>query len=186
MLLCCTNFSSFCDLITWCTLYSHMKRLSGDTIMTLLYTYKAHCVLFIAFHNDVEHSGCSSKKIILVSLVQNLMQPIILRKAAFVATQVISTLHIGMCAYMWAQVKYTIKLRQRLSGYIQVHIKKIEYHEKVNIYCHSFHKVKLIYYVYSLHIEWNISNLYFLRFWWVWLTDNENPKFSVSENLNNT
>ncbi len=27
-----------------------------------------------------------------------------------------------------------------------------------------------------------ISSLYFSTFWWLWLTDNENPKFSVSEN----
>ncbi len=31
---------------------------------------------------------------------------------------------------------------------------------------------------------WNISSLYFLKCWWLWLPDNENPKFSVSENLN--
>ncbi len=30
-----------------------------------------------------------------------------------------------------------------------------------------------IYYIDSLHIEWNISGLYFLKFWWLWLTDNE-------------
>ncbi len=54
--------------------------------------------------------------------------------------------------------------------------------KKVNIFCHSFQKVKPIYYIDSLHIEWNIPNLYMLTFWWLWLTDNENPKCSVSEN----
>ncbi len=39
--------------------------------------------------------------------------------------------------------------------------------------------MKSIYYIDSLHIEWNISSIYFLNFWWLWLTDNENPKFSV-------
>ncbi len=51
-------------------------------------------------------------------------------------------------------------------------------HEKVYIFCHSFQKVKPIYYIDSLNIEWNISSLYFLKFWWLLLTDNENPKFS--------
>ncbi len=60
--------------------------------------------------------------------------------------------------------------------------KKIEYHEKGQYVCHSFQKVKPIYYIDSLHIEWNISSLYFLTFWWLWLTDNKTPKFSVSEN----
>ncbi len=62
----------------------------------------------------------------------------------------------------------------------------IENHEKGQYFCHSFQKVKSIYYIDSLHIEWNISSLYFLEFWWLWLTDNENPKFSVSENWNIT
>ncbi len=44
--------------------------------------------------------------------------------------------------------------------------------------CHSFQKVKPIYYIDALHIEWNISSLYFLTFWWLWLTDNEKTKFS--------
>ncbi len=30
-----------------------------------------------------------------------------------------------------------------------------------------------IYYIDSLHIECNISGLYFLKFWWLWFTDNE-------------
>ncbi len=54
--------------------------------------------------------------------------------------------------------------------------------KKVNIFCYSFQKAKPIYYIDSLHIELNISSLYFLKCWWLWLTDNENPKFSVSEN----
>ncbi len=54
--------------------------------------------------------------------------------------------------------------------------------KKVNIFCHSFLKVKPIYYIDSLHIEWNISSLYLLKFGLLWLTDNENPKLSVSEN----
>ncbi len=43
-------------------------------------------------------------------------------------------------------------------------LKKFEYHEKVNILCHSFQKVKSMYYIDSLHIEWNISSFYFLTF----------------------
>ncbi len=35
----------------------------------------------------------------------------------------------------------------------------------------------------SLHIEWNILSLYFLKLWGLLLTDNENPQFSVSEKL---
>ncbi len=65
---------------------------------------------------------------------------------------------------------------------IQVHLKKWNIMKKVNIFCHSFQKVKPIYYIDALHIEGNISSLYFLIFWWLWLSDNENPKFSVSEN----
>ncbi len=47
--------------------------------------------------------------------------------------------------------------------------------KKVNILCHSFQKVKPIYYIDSLHIEWNISSLHFLKLWWLWLADSENP-----------
>ncbi len=64
-------------------------------------------------------------------------------------------------------------------GYTGTSKKKINM-KKVNIFCHSFQKVKPIYYIESLLIEWNISSLYFLKFWWLWLTDNANPKFSVS------
>ncbi len=45
---------------------------------------------------------------------------------------------------------------------IQVHLKKLEYHEKVQKN-HSFQKVKPIYYIDSLHIEWNISSLLSLQ-----------------------
>ncbi len=37
--------------------------------------------------------------------------------------------------------------------------------------------MKPIFYIDSLHIEWNISSLYLLKFRQLWLTDNENPKF---------
>ncbi len=67
--------------------------------------------------------------------------------------------------------------------YIQVHLKIIEYHEKCQYLCHSFQKVKPIYYIDSIHIEWNISSLYFLKFWWLWLTDNENPKIQCLRNV---
>ncbi len=40
--------------------------------------------------------------------------------------------------------------------------KKLNIMKKVNIFCHSFQKVKPIYYIDSLRIEWNISNLYFI------------------------
>ncbi len=46
--------------------------------------------------------------------------------------------------------------------------------KKVNIFCYSFQKVKPIHHIDSLHIEWNISSLYFLTFGWLCLTDNEN------------
>ncbi len=52
------------------------------------------------------------------------------------------------------------------------------------ILCHSFQKVKPIYYINSLNIEWNITSLYFLKCWLLWLKKNENPKISVSENVN--
>ncbi len=61
--------------------------------------------------------------------------------------------------------------------------KNLNIMKKVNIYYHSFQKVKPINYIDSLHIEWNISNLCFLKCWWLWLTDNETPKFSVLEHL---
>ncbi len=62
---------------------------------------------------------------------------------------------------------------------------KLNITKKVNIFCHSFQKVKPIYYIDSLHTEWNISSLYFLNVLWLWLSDNENPKFSVHLFLSN-
>ncbi len=35
--------------------------------------------------------------------------------------------------------------------YVQVHLKKLNIMKKVNIFCHSFQKVKHIYYIDSLH-----------------------------------
>ncbi len=67
--------------------------------------------------------------------------------------------------------------------YIQVHLNKLEYHKKVNIFVTHFTQVKPIYYIDALHIEWKMLSLYFLKFWWFWLINNENPKFSVSEIL---
>ena len=46
--------------------------------------------------------------------------------------------------------------------------------------------MKLIYYIDSLHAKRDISSLYLLLFWWLWLTADENPKFKISENLNIT
>ncbi len=60
-------------------------------------------------------------------------------------------------------------------------LKKLNIMKNINIFCHSFQKVNPIYYIDSLHIECNISSLYFLTFWWLWLTDIETPKCSVSE-----
>ncbi len=54
-------------------------------------------------------------------------------------------------------------------------ILQVQYHEKGQYFCYSFQKVKPIYYIDPLHIAWNISSLYFLKCWWLWLTDNENP-----------
>ncbi len=68
-------------------------------------------------------------------------------------------------------------------AYISKHLNIMK---KVNIFFHSFQKVKPIYYMHSLHIEWNISSLYFLKFVWLGLTDNENPKVSQKlKQLNN-
>ncbi len=39
----------------------------------------------------------------------------------------------------------------RFCRHIQVHLKEIEYHEKSQYFCHSFQKVKPIYYIDSLH-----------------------------------
>ncbi len=36
--------------------------------------------------------------------------------------------------------------------------------KKLDVFCPSFQKVKPIYYIDLLHIELNISNLYFLKF----------------------
>ncbi len=63
--------------------------------------------------------------------------------------------------------------------YIQVHLKKKLNIMKSSIFFVTNFKVKPIYYIDSLHIEWNISSLYFLKFWWLWLTYNESPKFSL-------
>ncbi len=57
--------------------------------------------------------------------------------------------------------------------YKKVHLKKNIYYEKSQYFCHSFQKVKPTYYIDSLHIVWNISRLYFLKFW-LWLTGTEN------------
>ncbi len=78
---------------------------------------------------------------------------------------------------------YCCQLRVEKYRYISW---KINLMKNVYIFCHSFQKVKPIYYIDSLNIELNISSLYFLKFWWLLLTDNENPKFSVSENHNIT
>ncbi len=43
--------------------------------------------------------------------------------------------------------------------------KKIRISQKYQYFGHSFEKVKSIYYIDSLHIEWNISSLYFLNFY---------------------
>ncbi len=44
--------------------------------------------------------------------------------------------------------------------------KKLNIMKNVNIFCHPFQKVNPIFYIDSLHIEWNMSSLYFLKFWW--------------------
>ncbi len=33
--------------------------------------------------------------------------------------------------------------------------------------------------LYRFITEWNISSIYFLKCWWLWLTDNANPKFCL-------
>ncbi len=67
---------------------------------------------------------------------------------------------------------------------LQVHLKKGEYHEKGSYFFSLISESEThILYRFITH---NISSLYFLKFWWLYLTDNENPKFSVSENWNIT
>ena len=53
---------------------------------------------------------------------------------------------------------------------------------KFYIFCHSYQKVKTKHYKDSYHIEWNISSLYFVEVWWLWLTDNETQN-SVSQKI---
>lgn len=47
---------------------------------------------------------------------------------------------------------------------IQVYLKKLEHCENVHFLNQSFQKIKLVYYIDTLHIEQNISCLYFLSF----------------------
>ncbi len=74
-------------------------------------------------------------------------------------------------------------INQCLLIHVQVHLKKLEYHEKGQyflslisesethiLYRFITHRVKY----FKPFISW---------FFFLWLTDNENPKFSVSENL---
>ncbi len=53
--------------------------------------------------------------------------------------------------------------------------------KKVNIFCHSFQKVKPIYYIDSLHRVIIFKPL-FIEILWSWFTDNENPD-SVSQKI---
>ncbi len=66
---------------------------------------------------------------------------------------------------MWQQFSRNIQ-----GGAVQVHLKKklniifsYDIHNII-IFCHSFQKVKPIYYIDSLHIELNMSCLYFFNF----------------------
>ncbi len=72
-----------------------------------------------------------------------------------------------------------------LNNLIQVHKKKIEYHEKGQSFLSliSESEIYFCYYIDSIHIEWNILSPYFLKVWWLWLTDNENPKFNVYQTI---
>ncbi len=68
-----------------------------------------------------------------------------------------------------------------------IHLKKkIEYHEKGQYFLSLISEIETHILIDSLHMAWNMLSFYFLKFWWLWLADNENPKFSVSENLNIT
>ncbi len=100
-------------------------------------------------------------------------------------------LYIFVCIWYdedsFTQIKWSnadeVTLRavmEMLFMYLQVHLKKCEYHEKGQYFCHSFQKVKPIYYIDSLHIVKYFKPL-FLGILMIMLTDNENPKFSVSE-----
>ncbi len=66
--------------------------------------------------------------------------------------------------------------------YIQVHLKKCEYHEKGQYFLPLISKSEThILYRFITHgVKYFMP--FFLKCWWLWLTDNENPKFSVSEN----
>ncbi len=57
--------------------------------------------------------------------------------------------------------------------------------KKVNIFCHSFQNVKPIYYIDSLHRVKYFKPL-FLEIVMIMATDNDNQKFSTSDNLNIT
>ncbi len=108
---------------------------------------------------------------------------------AFLICKYISSLFIGGTILCLSDIIYSIIYHLYLISscllYRYISKFKIRISRKRSIFfCHSFQKVKPIYYTDALHIEWNISSLYFLKFWWLWLTDNENPKFSISENLN--
>ncbi len=55
--------------------------------------------------------------------------------------------------------------------------------KKVNIFCHSFQKVKPIYYIGSLHRVTYFKPL-FLDIWMIMLTDNENRKLEYYTKIN--
>ncbi len=48
----------------------------------------------------------------------------------------------------------------RKALYIQVHLKKLEYREKVNFFIVTFQKVKLAYILDSLNVKKNISKVF--------------------------
>jgi len=58
-----------------------------------------------------------------------------------------------------------------------VKLEILEYGEL--FFSNSSEKVKLTYYIDSLHAKWDISSLYLLSFWWLWITAYENPKFKI-------
>ncbi len=97
-------------------------------------------------------------------------------------------MYIYIYTYIYTQFIYSIYIYIYIHTYIQVHLKKYIISWKRAIFCHSFQKLKPIYrfithrvkYFKPLFLEILMIMAYRLYGF------NENPKFSVSENVNIT
>ena len=90
--------------------------------------------------------------------------------------------HQNSCQYMFVLCTAVTVHSRHMYRYVS---KNWNIMKKLNVFGHWFQKLKPIYYIDSLHRVKYFKPL-FLAIWWLWLTDNENPKFSVSENQNST